>query len=330
MPISDHYARYEKLAVRIITVDTSTMRIEAVGKDAAVIQVSVNNRPAGFRWPIEGEAWIVRREGTEWMLDSKLEDPDHIALSDGEPGDLMGPDGFIPQHKTKATSGQGLVWTSEGWVPQNIATQSELDTVNSTLVAADAALDTRLDAIEGYRQTIDLVNAAPPWSLGNFDGENIQGVRLTMSGKIVTTVAAAVLWLKPNGLSTISTSHTYHRFYWDGAAVVHNAPTGADRGNNVGLHLASVQFTGIGTEFISYSGIFYTRTGPAGPSGHVRHLMGDFVSRDATTDGDRLARTSNVAQWETTTGTPTPVTSLAIVESTGGSTFSGRITTEIF
>lgn len=127
MPVSDHYNRYEKLAVRIITVDTSALRVEGVGKDAAVIQISVGHRPPGFRWPIEGELWIIEREASDWALVSKIEDPDSLALSDGEPGDLMGPDGYIPQHKIKATSGQGLIWTTDGWVPQNLATQVELD-----------------------------------------------------------------------------------------------------------------------------------------------------------------------------------------------------------
>lgn len=127
MPVSDHYNRYEKLAVRIITVDTSALRVEGVGKDAAVIQISVSHRPPGFRWPIEGELWIAERQGTDWALVSKMEDPDSLALSDGEPGDLMGPDGYIPQHEIKATSGQGLIWTTDGWVPENLATQTELD-----------------------------------------------------------------------------------------------------------------------------------------------------------------------------------------------------------
>lgn len=165
MPVSDHYNRYEKLAVRIITVDTSALRVEGVGKDAAVIQISVSHRPPGFRWPIEGELWIIEREASDWALVSKIEGVEPPFLRDGEPGDFMGPDGYIPQHKTKATVGQGLVWASGGWIPENLATQIELNSValdisNETIArsAADNALDARLDVFE----------AVPTWSTPSF------------------------------------------------------------------------------------------------------------------------------------------------------------------
>jgi hypothetical protein len=74
MPISDHYrgGQTEKMAVTIVTVDPSTNRIEGVGRDAAVIQVSAPNGPL-VRWPAVNELWLIRRENGVWQLDSFVE-----------------------------------------------------------------------------------------------------------------------------------------------------------------------------------------------------------------------------------------------------------------
>lgn len=98
MPLSDHYARTERLAVQIVTCDPATQRLEGVGKDAAVIQISTSGRPPAFRWPKEGEYWVIERENADWTLLARIEEDGLvIKAKDGQPGDLMSPEGWIPQ-----------------------------------------------------------------------------------------------------------------------------------------------------------------------------------------------------------------------------------------
>ena len=79
MGLSDHYrgGATEKMMVSIITSDPATNRIEAVGRDAAVIQVLPGKSPL-LRWPAQGEYWIVLRENGIWSLDSIVENPESV------------------------------------------------------------------------------------------------------------------------------------------------------------------------------------------------------------------------------------------------------------
>src|SRR4051794_22610912 len=108
MPISDHYrgGMTERLLVRVITVDTSKPRIEVIGKDASVIQVSlVYNQPL-FVWPHEGEFWTIVRENGAWSLESKVLEPDeNFPVSPG--------DGQVLTEKIWTPSGDYLIRHSE-------------------------------------------------------------------------------------------------------------------------------------------------------------------------------------------------------------------------
>lgn len=70
MPIRDQYPGgvVEKQWARIVTVDTRTRRIEAQLKDFGIVQIALWEIPGGFRWPIEGEEWLIVRENGIWFL----------------------------------------------------------------------------------------------------------------------------------------------------------------------------------------------------------------------------------------------------------------------
>lgn len=63
----------DKTRVKILTVHPASRRIEAMLKDGSMIHVAVWDTPHAFRWPIENEIWIVRRDGGIWMLDCKAD-----------------------------------------------------------------------------------------------------------------------------------------------------------------------------------------------------------------------------------------------------------------
>ena len=178
MPIGDHYPRGEKLAVIIVTVDTATSRIEGVGKDAAVIQISVNNKPPAFRWPKEGEAWVICRSGYEWSLESRLEDADSIALNEGEPGDLMGPDGWIPQSVLPVRVTDELPTNFEfrdengDWNPYQapgVAPEIEIDDAEPSDPARTVWIDTDEPGVDfnswaSLDARLDTLEAVPTWT----------------------------------------------------------------------------------------------------------------------------------------------------------------------
>jgi hypothetical protein len=93
MGINDHFAGgvTERLAVKVVTVDPPTGRVEVVGKDAAVIQVSVG--PAfnlTFQWPRPNENWTIVRENGYWKLESRFPTPDDaLRATDLNPGETF-------------------------------------------------------------------------------------------------------------------------------------------------------------------------------------------------------------------------------------------------
>jgi hypothetical protein len=62
--------RVEKYGCKIITVEPSQRRVEAVIKSGTVVQVAVYTVEPFFRWPVVGENWMIRRENGTWILDS--------------------------------------------------------------------------------------------------------------------------------------------------------------------------------------------------------------------------------------------------------------------
>ena len=93
MTVSDHFrgGTTEKIVAKIITVDPPTLRVEAVGKDAAVLQVKVGVEVSpAFRWPMEGEIWTLIRENGYWTLGSRMPQSDDVLkVTDLNPGDTL-------------------------------------------------------------------------------------------------------------------------------------------------------------------------------------------------------------------------------------------------
>ena len=65
-----------KMAARIITVDPATRRIEGHLKDGAMVQIAAQAVSTVFRWPLEGEVWIIRKDDGFWILDKRIENPE--------------------------------------------------------------------------------------------------------------------------------------------------------------------------------------------------------------------------------------------------------------
>jgi hypothetical protein len=63
----------QKQTVRIMTVDPTQRRVEATLKDGAMIQIRVFEIPSVFRWPREGELWVVRKDSGFWTLLGRVE-----------------------------------------------------------------------------------------------------------------------------------------------------------------------------------------------------------------------------------------------------------------
>ena len=58
---------------KVLTVDPSTRKIEAMLKDAGLITIAVFDTPSVFVWPQVNEIWIVRRQNNMWMLDRRVD-----------------------------------------------------------------------------------------------------------------------------------------------------------------------------------------------------------------------------------------------------------------
>jgi hypothetical protein len=83
----------------------------------------------------------------------------------------MGPDGYIPQHVTKATAGQALVWTSDGWVPENIATQTELAATQFDVAQNALAIDDLSDEVDTIDGRVDSLEV--PYTTQHIEGTNV-------------------------------------------------------------------------------------------------------------------------------------------------------------
>lgn len=90
MSISDFYTTAEKQWVKILTVDPRSRRIEGALKDRSPVQISLYEIPSGFRWPQEGEWWLIHRENREWFLRAPLQRSETgVKVEDLNPGDTL-------------------------------------------------------------------------------------------------------------------------------------------------------------------------------------------------------------------------------------------------
>lgn len=120
----------DKSRVKIMTVDVANRRIEAGIKDGSMIQVAVWEVPEAFRWPIEGEMWIVRRDNGIWMLDKRVQQ----AQSETLPITSMSP-GQMKLDSTAIFDSQGhqlLAVTAQGLSGHMVAGAVTIDTTKVT------------------------------------------------------------------------------------------------------------------------------------------------------------------------------------------------------
>lgn len=91
MSLADQYPNRTTIRrVTIITSDPKTRRIEAMGRDRAVVQVAGGAMAATLRWPMEGEDWLIQDINGYWQLYGIYPDPTQgTQLTDIQPGDAI-------------------------------------------------------------------------------------------------------------------------------------------------------------------------------------------------------------------------------------------------
>lgn len=185
-------------------------------------------------------------------------------------------------------------------------------------------IETDWDRNRTRNQVFDFTSSAGPFNLGNFDGESIQGVRIIMSGRL-TSSAGLNLYLVPNGLTTIQSGGIYIWEHYNSPGVT-GASAGYDVQTQDGLYTGySTQWVAAG-EMLDTEILFLCREGPGGASSRDPMIITRSISRDDTSDIDRVGMGRASTNWSN----GGPVTSLALKLTAGGSnTFTGRITTEI-
>lgn len=74
-----------KYTAVITTVNQANSQIGFVTKgDAQERQALVVTVPIGFRWPVEGETWMMRQENGTWYLDGVLPTSDYQTVTPGD------------------------------------------------------------------------------------------------------------------------------------------------------------------------------------------------------------------------------------------------------
>lgn len=78
-----------RATARIITVHPETRKVEAGIRDGAV-KVVIKQAGPFFQWPKQNELWMLKRVGTSWELDYKLEEngTEDQPIEDLNPGDV--------------------------------------------------------------------------------------------------------------------------------------------------------------------------------------------------------------------------------------------------
>lgn len=203
-------------------------------------------------------------------------------------------------------------WSQSGFAPEVFATAAALDGVA-------VPLDARLDVIEARRRVIPVLTPASVIDLGAVAGEDVTGVRISLSGRTVGHGGNALVRLRPNGLTGITTSAMFD-FVSHGAAPTYTSTSGTSQGgapaSNNGLAVASTQWV-VNSNDLSLDGTFYTR------SGKNRHWIGEYIAQDLVTDPNKWLLGHTSAVWH---NTATAITGLVLALDAG--TFVGRISLE--
>jgi hypothetical protein len=161
--LSDHYrgGATERLLVSIITVDPSNGRIEAVGKDAAVIQVVVGPQtPALFRWPAQGELWTIVRENGVWGLENWVPGPDNTPLASLNPGE-----GIVQTDKIWTPSGDYLLTSAVDY-----ALQADLTTLHGQVSTDESNFATHVTNTAPYVEAVTFAGPFPTTTPGATTG----------------------------------------------------------------------------------------------------------------------------------------------------------------
>lgn len=181
-------------------------------------------------------------------------------------------------------------------------------------------LEARIAALEraaNVGRKIITVSTATEIELGDFDGESIQGIRITIVGTTQGHVTNSFMRLRMNSSSAgMSMSRTLHTVYWDGASALSQL-AGSNAATVAGFAIVDTNWT-VDSNHVWSDGIMYTRTGVR------RQYMGRFMNMDNVTNVNR--RLDGLVSGVWFDGT-TPLTSLSLAMDAGN--FTGNITTEI-
>jgi hypothetical protein len=175
------------------------------------------------------------------------------------------------------------------------------------------------------RQMLDFVNTAPPYDLGSFDGANIQGLRISLHGKVSWSSGSGNLFIEANGLSG-ATSHAdvavgYNYHYWN-ATTGTLTTSGINNASQPGLF---AMIAGFGTgEMWDLDATLFTNDG--GGNFMDPSVLATFSARDDATNGNRVIWGQMQSTW-----LDGPIITSAKLRINGTSPlFTGRITTETF
>lgn len=119
--------------VKIKEVNPTTSHIHADDQYGTRLLLDLTNKPAFFQMPVPGEIWSVRRRGSDWLLETKLDSPDvSTPVSSMNPGDArietpgaiyitsLGTDGIILSGNSKITGNVNITGTlvsaSDPWI----------------------------------------------------------------------------------------------------------------------------------------------------------------------------------------------------------------------
>lgn len=162
------------------------------------------------------------------------------------------------------------------------------------------------------------VSSASVIDLGAIDGDNITGVRISLSGQTFGTGGNTYMRVRPNGAASVLMQNYAHRVLTNGGGYT-TTDSGLFGGAfSVGNMLLAATDWGTASNQLDAHGTFYTATG------HWRTYLGQYANRDAVSDGNLSAAGRVVSTWAEET---IPITSLSLTLDAG--TFTGRVSVEI-